>query len=173
MWLRVIGSGLVFFSCFTFGMHLRNNLKTRLENLDSLKRLMILLRGEMMYHQAELSEALSMISFRIEKPYSDFCKEIARRLDEKQSYAFHPIWLEETTKLFEQTCLKKQDLQDLQSAGENLGYLDKDMQEKQFQLYFERLAGQVEEGKDEYYKKGKLYPSLGAMGGILFVIALL
>ncbi|GHU61182.1 hypothetical protein FACS189418_0400 [Clostridia bacterium] len=173
MLVKMLGSGLVFFACFIWGMRLQNNLKSRISNLNDLKKIMTLLRGEILYHQAELSEALFAVSFRLAEPYSGFCRQMVKKLDEKQSYAFHPIWIDETQKLSEQIDLKKQDLQDLQSMGENLGYLDKDMQEKQFQLYFARLEEQIQEGKKEYQKKGKLYPSLGVMSGILFVIIFL
>ena len=75
-----------------------------------------------------------------------------------------------TEKYLTETCLTNEEKRKISLLGERLGYLDREMQLRQLELYesdFQYLLQNLQ--KDEAEKK-KIYRSLGAMGGVMLAV---
>lgn len=69
-------------------------------------------------------------------------------------------------------CLKREDLERLYRLGEQLGYLDQEMQIKGIEFYIEQQRTARKDAEREYREKERVYHCLGIMGGLFLVILL-
>ncbi|MFU0828859.1 MAG: hypothetical protein ACFWTJ_15250 [Lachnoclostridium sp.] len=77
------------------------------------------------------------------------------------------------SKELDNTSLNKKDLAALGQFGENLGYLDKDMQINTIDLYLEQIEEEIKDLSHNVKQKTYLYNSLGILGGIFITIIML
>ncbi len=173
MILKYIGALLIVASSSAIGFHLSSDLKLRIEELSILKKIALMLRGEIKYTNTPLFEAFSIIGRRIKSPYKEFLFETAKELEELNGTSFTIIWEKMKKKHLEKTKLYDKDLDRLISLGENLGYLDKEMQIGTIELYLESLEQETIEAKNNLVKNSRLYQCLGVASGILITILIL
>ena len=62
MYIKIIGSLFLLSSATAIGFLKAEELRERVERLQELKRMMMLLQGELRFHRAELSEAFENVS---------------------------------------------------------------------------------------------------------------
>ena len=77
MYIKIFGSIFLLTSAAAIGYLKADELKERVRCLNALKRMMILLQGELRFHRAPLSEAFENVSERAEKPFDIFLGELA------------------------------------------------------------------------------------------------
>lgn len=73
-------------------------------------------------------------------------------------------------KYLEALSLDKEEKRKISLLGERLGYLDREMQIRQLELYEEDFQFLLQKLKKDAVEKKKLYRSLGVMGGIMLTI---
>lgn len=171
--LKLIGCILIISSSAGMGWYFSGELKNRILDLKELKKIFILLRGDIRYANTPLPEAVQALAIRNEGKFKLFLKEIADRLNELGGISFCTIWRETIEKKLENTSLTKVDLGNLGQLGENLGYLDKEMQINTIDLYLSQLEEEINELSRNVKQKSYLYNSLGVMGGIFITIIML
>ena len=71
---KLIGAVLVISSCSMLGFYFSSELKTRIDNLKELKKLLILLRGDIEFANTPLPEAVQTLSKRHDGTYKEFLK---------------------------------------------------------------------------------------------------
>lgn len=158
------------------GFWLAGQYGKRLSQLEQLRQMVFLLKGQILYANAPLSEAFETVGKRTSGALADLFRGVAGRIDEQQGESFYRLWegaVEEAGKEDGRLCLTKGDRQSLVSLGEHLGFLDREMQERNLLLYLEQLdlcIGQLREHRQE---KCRLYTSLGIMGGLFLTILLI
>ena len=167
MLLKVIGAGLVILGSTGVGFFYSNILSERTEALIQVKKIMIMLRGEINYNHSTLSESFSILSNRTKSPFDIFLKETGDKLNEMTGNTMESIWKEMVNKHLKGTSLNQKDLERLSLLGNDLGYLDKKMQLSTLDLYLEQLEQQIGESLADFNKNSRLYKCLGIMGGIL------
>jgi stage III sporulation protein AB len=155
------------------GWYFSSELRNRIADLKELKKIIILLRGDIRYANTPLPEAVQALAIRQEGKYKLFLSEIADRLKELGGISFQTIWKETIEKKLDNTSLSKKDLEYLGQLGENLGYLDKDMQINTLDLYLSQIEEEIKELTRNVKEKTYLYNSLGVMGGIFITIIML
>lgn len=131
---------------------------------------MFLLRGEIKYSTTPLPEAFSTIAKRTKAPFSDMLMSVSERLSSKDSQTIKDIWYEESEKWLLETKLDGTEKDRFMSLGDNLGYLDKEMQLSNIDLYLEQLEEDINVLQKAVSSKCKLYRSLGVMAGIFITI---
>ena len=171
--LKFIGAALVISSCSALGFYFSSELKTRIDNLKELKKLLILLRGDIQYANTPLPEAVQALAKRHEGTYKRFLNNISSRLLELNGESFAAIWKEGVSKDLLRTSLVKEDHALLNQLGESIGYLDKNMQINTLDLYLEQIEVIINDLSQSVKDKTHLYNSLGIMGGIFITIILL
>ncbi|MDF2472414.1 MAG: hypothetical protein K0R92_100 [Lachnospiraceae bacterium] len=171
--IKIIGCILIITSCTGMGWYFSSELRNRIADLKELKKIIILLRGDIRYANTPLPEAVQALAIRQEGKYKLFLSEIADRLKELGGISFQTIWKETIEKKLDNTSLSKKDLEYLGQLGENLGYLDKDMQINTLDLYLSQIEEEIKELTRNVKEKTYLYNSLGVMGGIFITIIML
>ncbi|QHQ62778.1 hypothetical protein Ana3638_19990 [Anaerocolumna sedimenticola] len=171
--IKVIGCILILSSSAGMGLYFSSELKNRIMDLRELKKIIFLLRGDIRYANTPLPEAVQALSLRHEGKYKTFLSGIADRLNELGGVSFCTIWKEAVVKELDNTSLSKKDLAGLGQFGENLGYLDKDMQINTIDLYISQIEDEIKELSHNVKQKSYLYNSLGVLGGIFITIIML
>lgn len=168
--IKIIGCLMIISSCAGMGLYFSSELKNRIKDLKDLKKILYLLRGDIRYANTPLPEAVQALSIRHGGRYKKFLATIAEKLQELGGMSFYAIWKEGIDKELEETSLSKKDLETLKQLGENLGYLDKDMQINTLDLYISQIEEEINELSRNVKEKSYLYNSLGIMGGIFITI---
>jgi len=171
--LKIIGCILVIASSSGIGFFFSNEMRCRINDLKELRKLIALLRGDIRYASTPLPEAISTIARRHTGGFQPFFTSVSIKLHEFSGLTFSGIWKEAVEKELLDTSLAKQDKLHLIQFGDNLGYLDKDMQLNTLDLYITQLEDEIVDLSKTAKEKAYLYNSLGIMAGIFISIIML
>lgn len=171
--IKLIGCLLVIASTAGIGFFFSNEMKCRVEHLKELKKLIGLLRGDIRYANTPLPEAINAIARRHDGDFTNFFQKISTKLNELSGLTFCSIWKEAVEKDLINTSLVKKDKIHLVQFGENLGYLDKDMQMNTLDLYISQMEDEINDLTKSLKEKTYLYNSLGIMAGLFITIIML
>lgn len=170
---KIVGCILIILSSTLMGFYCSNELKSRINDIKELRKLIILLRGDIRYGNTPLPEAICAISRRHEGSFKKFFDRISERLSENSGYTFSQVWREAVEDELSQTSLNKRDKFSLIQFGENLGYLDKEMQMNTLELFLTQIEDEISELSKTVKEKSYLYSTLGIMAGIFISIILI
>lgn len=170
---KVVGCILVILSSTLMGFYFSNQLKCRIDDLKELRKLIVLLRGDIRYSNTPLPEAVGSIAKRHEGCFKNFFTKVSEKLNEFGGNTFSQVWKEAVDEELLGTYLNKQDKSHLIQFGENLGYLDKEMQMNTLDLFILQVEEEIKELSKTAKEKVYLYNSLGIMAGIFISIILL
>lgn len=173
MIMKIIGCILVIASSTGMGFYFSTEMKSRINDLKELRKLIGLLRGDIRYANTPLPEAIHSLYRRHAGNFHTFFKQVSTKLNELSGQTFSEIWKAAAEKELGCTSLTKKDKLHLIQFGENLGYLDKDMQMNTIDLYLSQLEGEIEEISKSVKEKSYLYNTLGIMAGIFITIIML
>ncbi len=173
MLLKIIGCALIILSSAGMGFFFSNEMRCRIDDLRELRKLVMLLRGDIRYGNTPLPEAVTAIARRHKGSFTAFFTKVSARLNELSGLTFQEIWKEAVEKELLDTSLSKRDKMQLLQFGENLGYLDKDMQMNTLDLFLSQLEEETRELTKSAKEKSYLYNSLGIMAGIFISIIML
>ncbi len=170
MVLKLTGSLLVTCSCGALGLWKASRWREHLRMLEQLKKMMLMLRGEILYAHAPLGEALGHVGKKSEGPLGKLFRDTEERIRQQLGEPFYVIWKEEVEKQREDMLLSEREVQELTAFGEHLGYLDLEMQEHTIALYLEQLDMSIEFYREHEREQSRLYTGLGIMGGLFLSI---
>ncbi len=170
---KVVGCILIILSSTLMGFYCSNELKTRINDIKELRKLVVLLRGDIRYGNTPLPEAICAIARRHEGGFKNFFTKVSVRLSEHSGNTFSQVWKEAVDEELNQTSLNKKDKSSLIQFGENLGYLDKEMQMNTLELFLAQLEDEIIELSKTAKEKSYLYNTLGIMAGIFISIILI
>lgn len=173
MMLKIIGCALIILSSAGMGFFFSNEMRCRIDELSELRKLVMLLRGDIRYGNTPLPEAVTALARRHKGSFAAFFTQVSARLNELSGLTFQEIWKEAVEKELVDTSLSKRDKMHLLQFGENLGYLDKDMQMNTLDLFLSQLEEETKELSKSVKEKSYLYNSLGIMAGIFISIIML
>jgi stage III sporulation protein AB len=171
--LKITGCIFVITSCTGMGWLFGTEIKKRLEDLKSAKTIALLLRGDIRYAHTALPEALDNVSRRHEGRLAPFLKRVAKDLREYSGKSFNEIWKSAMNSELNHTSLTKKDKMCLMQFGEQLGYLDKDMQINHIDWYITQVEEDMKEISLDAKDRIRLYRSLGVLFGVLITILIL
>ena len=152
--LKLVGAVLIIFASAGLGYLKSRELMLHEKNLEEFLQVILCLKGEIRCGNSSLSDALRDTA----------C--IEANTEEKLSIIFQNC----TENYLTDLKLDEDERRKISLLGEKLGYLDREMQIRQLELYetdFLYLLQNLRKDKEE---KKKIYRSLGAMGGILLAI---
>ncbi|SHO52579.1 stage III sporulation protein AB [Anaerocolumna xylanovorans] len=171
--IKMLGCVLILISSAGMGMYFSGELKGRIRDLKELRRIVTLLRGDIRYANSPLPEAVQALSVRHDGKYKKFLQSAAERLNEFGGVSFCDIWKEAVHKGLGDTSLSKKDIVNLSQFGENMGYLDKEMQLNTIDLYLSQIEEEIKELSKSVKEKTYMYNTLGILGGIFLTIIML
>lgn len=167
---KLLGILLILVSCTGLGLGQSLALSKRLQGLETLLRMTILIKGEIRFAGVSLADAFEGAAARLSGACGDFLKSVSQELKEKNGKSFASIFRECAAAYLDGLGLKKEEQRLLFSLGDYLGYLDLEMQMKQLTIYEEELSKLMEELRRELPQKKKVCQSLGILGGILLAV---
>ncbi|MDF2539851.1 MAG: hypothetical protein K0S76_2872 [Herbinix sp.] len=170
---KIIGCIMVIASSAGMGFYFSSEMKCRIDDLKELKKLIVLLRGDIRYANTPLPEAISSITRRHNGNFEAFFKKVSSQLHELSGLTFPDIWKKSVDLNLMNTSLTKKDKLYLIQFGDHLGYLDKDMQINTIDLYITQLEDEIKEASKSAKEKAYLYNSVGIMAGIFITIIML
>lgn len=170
MGIRLLGAALVVISCTGMGFFLAGQWGERLRTMEQLRKMIFLLKGEIVYAHSPLTESFERTGKKGGGEIGDLFIRVAERMEGQRGEPFYEIWQEEIGKLPKTFCLSEEDRQSLTGLGEHLGYLDLEMQERTILLYLEQLDLTIDYLREHKQERSRLYTSLGIMGGIFLTI---
>mgnify|MGYP005795278025 FL=1 len=173
MWLRLLGAFLVVVSCTGLGVGAAARLKERRRLLETMKRMVSHLKGEILYANAALPAALSRTGKRGEGVLAEFFCAVADCLESGEGETFAQVWSREAKRVLRRCPLSAAGREALLSFGKNLGYLDREMQEKTIQFYLEELDLEIARLRGEEPEKSRLFFSMGILSGLFLTVILL
>ncbi|CUH93281.1 stage III sporulation protein AB [Herbinix luporum] len=173
LFTKIMGCILIIFSSSLMGFYFSSQLKCRINDMKEFKKLIVLLRGDIRYGNTPLPEAISSIARRHEGNFKDFLTKVSDRLSERLGNTFSEIWTEAVEGELHDTSLSKRDKYQLIQFGENLGYLDKEMQMNTLDLFLAQMEEEIYELSKTVKEKTYLYNSLGIMAGIFISIIMI
>lgn len=177
--MRYIGILIMAGAAVGGGFFAAECLKERLDLLLLFRQMAYHLKGQILYANATLPEALSEVGSRFSRERYGNLKEpgllfsrIAGRLEAEENMAFSAIWQEEVGKMSQEIPMNTADRQNLLALGENLGYADRDMQERTILFYLEQADDSIAALKQEVETRTRLYRSLGMAAGLFLMVVL-
>lgn len=163
--LRIIGSTLIILSGTLLGFLKSDMLRRRSECLTKIISGLNLLETDISYGKKDLQKALLTIG---ENHKIELFKNMAKKIP--------TIGIKEaiSSALKEECeCLLQRDKAPILALGENLGMTDSLSQEISIKRAVLTLSESKKEAEAEYAKFGRLYRSVGVLGGILGAIILI
>lgn len=172
MLLKIMGSVCVVSASSGLGFWMAGQWKEHLKLLEQLRKMIFLLKGEIIYAKAPLEEAFARIGKKTPGVLGELFQAVANRIEHQRGEPFYTMWKEEIVRLGRSSPFSEKDKQELIGFGEHLGYLDLDMQERTILLYLEQLDLTINYLREHQREKSHLYTSFGIMGGLFLVIIL-
>lgn len=170
---KLIGALLTIAGCAGIGIYKSREITGRIFELKEMKRLLLMLRGEIRYTATPIPEAMAKIAGRCRGQFQAFFSSVEAELYEKSGEALGVIWGENIERHFGKSNFCEKDIELLKEIGENLGYLDKQMQLSTMDLYIENMNVQIKALENAAPSRKRVYQCLGAFAGILAVILLI
>lgn len=167
---------MVILGCSGLGWYLSGQFRQRIFWLEEIRKMVFFLKGEILYGHATIGDALGQVGRRQQQgpgksSLGRFFMGVSERIEKQQGESFHELWNGELGKI-KKGPLQNSDLEELSRLGENLGYLDLQMQEKNLNFYIEKIEESIADLKAQEKEKTKLYTSLGIMCGLFLAVVL-
>lgn len=173
MWLKTLGLILVIASCSGIGAEAVHRLRERLRLLETLRRMASHMKGEILYANVPLAEALYRTGKRNKGAAGELFIAIATELEQETGESFEAVWRAKAGKFAAGSVLNKKEQEQLLRFGESLGYLDRDMQEKAILFYLEDLEHSIETLRKEESEKSRLFFGMGILSGLFLAVVLI
>ena len=173
MWMKVTGALLVMVSCTGLGTETARQLKERRKLLETLKRMISQLKGEILYSNLPLPAAFLRAGQRNAGAAAALFLSIAKRMEETEGESFDEVWKLETELFFKSCPLDTAEMEGLRAFGSCLGYLDRDMQERTIDFYMEELEQGIQVLRKAEPEKCRLFRGLGILGGLFLTVIFL
>ncbi|MCI7813686.1 MAG: stage III sporulation protein AB [Lachnospiraceae bacterium] len=170
--LRWLGMGVILFSCSSIGVTAAQKMKKRIQNLYDLREGMMLLQGEIRYAKATLPEAFEHAGAHAAPSCKAFFEAVGTQMERLETRSAKEVLVRCAKEELSGPGFLREDLERLERLGEQLGYLDQEMQIKGLEFYIRQQQGVCEEAEREYREKARLYRYMGIIGGLFLVIVL-
>jgi len=175
--MRYVGILIMAGALVAGGFFAAEKWKERLSVLLLFRQMVYYLKGQILYSNSTLPEALCEVGTRFMDGREGNLKEPGRffirvqeRIAKERGTPFFAIWKEEAGRFPEGFPMDKKDLQNLSQLGENLGYADRDMQERTLLFYLEQTDDSIAFLKKEMENRTRLYRCLGMAAGLFLMV---
>lgn len=168
--LRIMGICLIAAGCVGLGFQKSRDITARCRELELLLHMLMVLKGEIRYGNAALCEALENTADKLPGIYRRFLQGTAVQMKKNENRSFGEIFRECAEEFLGSLHLEREEREFFYSLGDHLGYLDREMQMKQLEIYEMELARRLERLRMELPEKTKLYRNLGILGGAALAV---
>ena len=172
--VKVLGSLLVLLAASGLGTAKSMEYRGRIRSLAEMRRLFLLLDGEIRSSRTPVPDAFLHMSSRMQEEYKGFLLELAEELNRMEGEQFRDLWCRLLEKHFGEgrSFLKKEDLELAASFGDVFGYLDSQMQMDAIRFLQEQLLERMSALSACCGSRMRLARLLGVSLGIFLVLIL-
>lgn len=170
---KILGSICVISACVLAGFLQSLKFQRYVTQLQDLYHILFMIRGELAYTRAPLSEIFGVIKTRVQEPYNFWMSSMQRDIEEKGGDAFPIIWRRNLKNELQNLELKGPHKKLLLEFGNVLGQLDYETGLGTIEWYLDELKSEIIKERKELVTKKKLCNYLGFMAGLFFVIVLI
>ena len=171
--LRFLGGILIITATTGAGILYGMELQEYLEKLLYIRHIIYMIKGELEYSSAPLSEVFGRISARVREPYRQWLGAMEKQVENREEDAFLKIWMRSVDKYLKELHLKSEHSIQLKELGTYLGQTDGASESRNLQLYLGRLELEIEKVREGMASKKRIGNCLGVMGGIFLVVLLI
>lgn len=172
MLIKTIGMGCILISGSTLGWHIDRVKIRRIEDLRGLRKALHMLGAEVNYAVTPLPMAIEAIMSKNHGRINEIFIKLLSLIKEKTGESMFILWEKAVKAQVPYLYLEEEDIKHLLSFGQVLGYLDKEMQKKNIEITLAYIESQINKLEKQQEKNGRLYRSLGVLGGCLLCILL-
>lgn len=168
--VKIIGICCLASICVAVGIRKAAKLKKRVEYLEKLILLLRFIISQIQY----TAEPFSVI-FKKAASMQEFAElSFLLSTDAKEEFQSPFLLMKKRIAEFESTgILHKDDLSLLDNLADAMGALNAEGEIRQLQLYGKLLEERLQNARKEYAEKGKMFRTLGALGGAAVFIILI
>ena len=165
MYLKITGIVLIMMSASLMGYLFSKDYIERINRLEQIQKMLILLKGEISYSNNSVQEALENISEMIEGKVGEFVTKVQESF-KKSEIPLSVAWSLGVDNIFDKkSSLKSEDKNSLKDFGRGLGITDRQTQINNIEKYQSQIQLTIKELKEEKNEKCKLYRMLGITCG--------
>lgn len=165
MYLKITGIVLIMMSASLMGYLFSKDYIERINRLEQIQKMLILLKGEISYSNNSVQEALENISEMIEGKVEEFVTKVQESF-KKSEIPLSVAWSLGVDNIFDKkSSLKSEDKNSLKDFGRGLGITDRQTQINNIEKYQSQIQLTIKELKAEKNEKCKLYRMLGITCG--------
>ena len=169
--LKVTGLVLILTAAVGTGYSISRELSLREKNLRQYLMLIISLKGEIRYGNSSLAEAFQRAVPRLQGPFRELAEKLAKATANSAPIIEQLLCGKHSAEI-KNMHVTAEEQKFICSLGNRMGYLDRETEVRQLELYEEELKRHIEEIHTTIPSKKKIYRTLGIMGGFLMVILL-
>lgn len=166
------GIGIVFILAGSAGLgfSMAADLRRRMQELQTLRQVMLVLRSEIRYMHQPLPEAFLNLSRSAPAPFAEFFRRTAEDLQQRKGQTARQIWGLNLKKYLSGLHLGRQESQELLELGNMLGCLDVEMQLNALDYYLEQLKAASGRAAEAAESRRRLYQYLGILSGAALAV---
>lgn len=173
MIIKITGGIITVFASFLFGLYYAYRPYYRKNDLESLITALEMLENEIKNYSSLVEAFLKISGGLTETVFSEIFLTLHNVLKEKTGEDIEKMWSDcingERNRLY----LKEEDFDKIFSFGRILKSTDREMELKNIALLKKYLSSKAEEINTEYIKNKRMFQSVGLLGGLMIVIALI
>ena len=173
MLIRMIGIAIAFGAAVLAGAYVGNLDNFRIRDLTQMKKALAILKAEIEFAHAPLPEALMGIAQRTAGPIGAMFLMLAERIDTDRGADVSQLWAQCVLTLAPETYFNNEDVEQFIAFGKTLGFLDKGMQIANIAIATDYINEKMVRLNESRFKSGRMYRSLGFLGGLLIVVIFL
>ena len=172
MILRFVAAISVMVGCGGLGLYYAAREGFRINELQELKKSLLILSSEIEYMRAPLNVACSSIAKRTEGAVSTLFRIFAETISKNNGETAYQAWVSSLSAIKEKSFLAEEDIGMLDGFGKTLGYLDKQMQQSAIDYTINYIDEKVTTLHAQNNKNKRMYRSLGVIAGLLITVVL-
>ena len=170
---RLVGGRLIITATAGAGYIYGTELKRYLGKIQYLRYIAGLIKGEIEYTGAPLSEAFSAVAQRVKEPYRIWLERVSVHTERRDESGFSRIWNKCIDRYLKDLNLKTEHSILLKELGTFLGQTDRETFNRSMQLYLNRMDLEIEKLREGLAAKKRISGWLGIMSGIFLVVILI
>lgn len=168
--LKLLGILCILSGSTGFGLLCAQELELRIQELQKLQEVVLLLRGEIRYVRCPLCELFFHAGASTGEPFESFFIQTAEDLQQRNGQTSEEIWKKNMRKYLSGLHISRSEYQDLEKLGSMLGCLDAGMQINALDYYEEQLRLSCGQAREASRSRRRLYQYMGALAGAALVI---
>lgn len=171
--LKMIGICMVFMGCSLAGIAIDLKYRKRVKELEELVYALECLKGEITYRLSPLQEACDTIGKQVHHGVGALFINFSKLLKQKEVDNLYVLWKQALKQEAHHFHFNNEDYEMLYEFGRGLGYLDKNMQQANIELFLNRLNNTLEKALKEQEKSSKLRTGMGILIGACMSILII